>query len=110
MKTLPNYKRIYKDMLIMKYPEKAHLCNHILKKKAIDIMDVIRLEQIICSKKKYADSRFDQKLKSYDKKTIFEILDYQKKNRLNNSQLAKHFKLSRNTVTKWKNCFCKRIL
>jgi hypothetical protein len=33
------------------------------------------------------------------------MLDYQKKNKLTNSQLAKHFKLSRNTVTKWKRLF-----
>ena len=46
-----------------------------------------------------------QKFKSYDRQTIFEILDYQKKYKLNNSQLARHFKLSRNTITKWKRIF-----
>ncbi|MDR6515883.1 transposase [Chryseobacterium camelliae] len=110
MKTLPNYKRIYMDMLTIKYPEKAPLCSNILKKKTIDIMDIIRLEQIICGKKGHADSRFDQKLKSYDKKTICEMLEYQKKNRLNNSQLARHFKLSRNSVTRWKKLFLNEII
>ncbi|WP_294207242.1 helix-turn-helix domain-containing protein [uncultured Chryseobacterium sp.] len=103
--TTPNYKRIYMDMIAIKYPEKAPLCNHILNKKTMEIMDIILLDKIICGKKHETDLQFDQKLKSYDKKTIFEILDYQKKNRLNNSQLAKHFKLSRNTVAKWKKLF-----
>ena len=31
----------------------------------------------------------------------FYILKYKKDNQLNNTQTAKHFKLSRNTVTKW---------
>ncbi|MDT3409285.1 UNVERIFIED_CONTAM: hypothetical protein QE387_003602 [Pseudacidovorax intermedius] len=70
MKTQPNYKRIYMDMLTMKYPEKAASCTDILNKKNIDIMDIIHLDQIICGKKEFTDSRFDQKLKSYDKKTI----------------------------------------
>lgn len=47
----------------------------------------------------------NQKYRSYDKATIIEILNYQKKNSLNNTQLSNHFKLSRNTVTKWKTLF-----
>lgn len=31
--------------------------------------------------------------------------DYQKNNNLNSSQLANHFKLSRNTMAKWKKMF-----
>jgi len=50
--------------------------------------------------------RDNQKLKSYDKNTILQILDYQKKHHLNNTELALHFKLSRNTVAKWKKIFC----
>ncbi|HUH25918.1 MAG TPA: helix-turn-helix domain-containing protein [Flavobacterium sp.] len=47
----------------------------------------------------------NQKYRSYDKATIIEILNYQKKNGLNNTQLANHFKLSRNTVAKWERLF-----
>lgn len=43
--------------------------------------------------------------RAYSKEAIYKILEYQKKNCLNNTQLAKHFKLSRNTVTKWKILF-----
>ena len=47
----------------------------------------------------------NQKHRSYSKSDILKILDYQKKNNLNNSQLANHFSLSRNTVAKWKRMF-----
>ena len=46
-----------------------------------------------------------QKFRSYKKSDILNILDYQKENGLNNSQLANHFRLSRNTVSKWKKLF-----
>ena len=41
----------------------------------------------------------------HHKTTILEILQYQKNNNLNNNQLADHFKLSRNTITKWKKIY-----
>ncbi|MDQ1100105.1 hypothetical protein QE441_003243 [Chryseobacterium sp. SORGH_AS909] len=48
-------------------------------------MNVIKLDRIISGAKSRTDSHLDQKLKSYDQKTILEILEYQKKNGLNNS-------------------------
>ncbi|WP_126651232.1 hypothetical protein [Chryseobacterium aureum] len=47
----------------------------------------------------------NQRYRSYDKASILEMLDYQTKNQLNNSEWARHFALSRNTVAKWKNNF-----
>lgn len=47
----------------------------------------------------------NRKHRSYNKSDILEMLDYQKEQQLNNSQLASHFKLSRNTVAKWKKNF-----
>lgn len=47
----------------------------------------------------------NKKHRSYSKSDIIKILNHQKKNQLNNSQLARHFGLSRNTVTKWKRLF-----
>lgn len=46
---------------------------------------------------------------SYDLASIIDILEYQKKNQLNNIQLANHFKLSRNTVAKWKKSFNDKV-
>ncbi|WP_317048662.1 hypothetical protein [Chryseobacterium sp. KLBC 52] len=72
-----------------------------MSKESMSLSDVLKINNIIF----FDGVSENQKFKSYDKQTIFEILEYQKKYKLNNSQLAKHFKLSRNTVTKWKRIF-----
>ncbi|WP_394660672.1 helix-turn-helix domain-containing protein [uncultured Chryseobacterium sp.] len=105
MRMKPDYRKIYRDMIRMKYPEKEELCRHILTKKNIEPLDIICLSTIIAGNENRERIRSNQKLKSYDKKTIFQILDYQKKYNLNNTELAKHFKLSRNSVAKWKKAF-----
>ncbi len=102
---IPDYGKIYRDMISMKYPEKEAICSNILNKKSIESLDIIRLNAIITGKKDIESIRENQKLKSYDRQTILHILDYQKKHGLNNTQLAVHFRLSRNTVTKWKKMF-----
>ncbi|UHO37144.1 helix-turn-helix domain-containing protein [Chryseobacterium capnotolerans] len=100
----PNYKQIYIDFLDSKKPEKKSYCMSILSKTEISALDIIDLNKIIFGNNK--DDIIDrQRHKAYDKKTIFKILDYQKKQHLNNKQLATHFKLSRNTVAKWKKIF-----
>lgn len=97
----PNYKKIYTDLILMKFPEKKKVCNVFLQKEELSELDVISLEQLIFGNKNIEN----KKHRSYEKSTIFRILDFQKKNKLNNSQLAKHFGLSRNTITKWKKIF-----
>lgn len=101
-KLSPDYKRIYSDIIRKKFPEKMLLCNQILNKKKLSVMDVIELNSKIFSATDNETLIFNQTHKAYDKASILQILDYQKKNRLNNQQLANHFKLSRNTITKWK--------
>lgn len=99
----PNYKKIYTDIVEIKYPHKKESCAAILAKKELQTIDVIRLNEKI-----FGGSKLDnQKYRTYDAPTIQQILDYQKKNQLNNTQLAKHFQLSRNTVAKWKNTYLK---
>ncbi|BFO67480.1 hypothetical protein KCF3NO3_34630 [Chryseobacterium sp. KCF3-3] len=70
-------------------------------KKEISILDIIKLnKKINCS---YQEQLIiSQKQQYYDKKTIFEILEYQN---LNNKQLSRYLNFSRNTVTKWKKLF-----
>lgn len=46
-----------------------------------------------------------QKLKTYTYQDIQVILNYKKEYRLNNSHLANHFQMSRNTIKKWKYRF-----
>ncbi len=104
-KSTINYHAIYADILENKFPQKKEECRNLLEKRNLSSMDVIELNKKIfgISNKKIESE--NQKHRSYDKSDILKILDYQKKNRLNNSQLARHFKLSRNTVAKWKLVF-----
>ena len=104
MKNTPNYKKIYSDMIAMKYPEKTEICGNYLSKDKLSVLDVVKLNKLI-SNSANKSSKFNQRFKSYDKSFIFEILDYQKKRHLTNTELAKHFELSRNTITKWKKEF-----
>ncbi|SFN89546.1 hypothetical protein SAMN05421594_4622 [Chryseobacterium oleae] len=104
-KTKPNYKRIYEDILTYKYPEKRSLCLSILSKSFFSVKDVIKINDIIFPPSKGSEKSENQKHRSYDKFAVMEMLDYQQKNKLNNTQLAAHFNLSRNTVAKWKKQF-----
>lgn len=101
----PNYKNIYTDILLKKFPHKQQACLSILNKTDLSDLDVIELNKMIFGKKSQETERQNQKYRSYNKTTILEILDYKIKNNLNDSQLASHFKLSRNTVSKWKKMF-----
>ena len=97
----PDYKLIFTDILDKKFPHKKEKCQILLKKKNLSAMDIIELNNNIFN----TPDRENQKYRSYSKSDILKILDYQKKHKLNNSQLSKHFKLSRNSVTKWKKMF-----
>lgn len=99
----PDYNRIYNDLIDNKYPEKKMEFKSMLEKKILSTLDIIKLNQRIFGKEEY--SILNQKHRSYDKKAILEILDYQKKNNLNNKQLALKFNMSRNTIGKWKKLF-----
>lgn len=79
-------------------------CKKILEKETLSELDVIKINSIIFTGNKSIE-QFNSKLKAYHKTTILEILQYQKNNNLNNNQLADHFKLSRNTITKWKKIY-----
>lgn len=101
----PNYRLIYKDLIEQKYPHKKAICAVILEKEQLTFLDVIELKELIFETVSKKTLEMNQKYRSYDKATIIEILNYQKKNGLNNTQLANHFKLSRNTVAKWERLF-----
>ncbi|WPO89266.1 helix-turn-helix domain-containing protein [Chryseobacterium sp. HR92] len=106
MNKYPNYSKIYKDLVELKYPEKEIKCKTLLQKKVLSALDVIKLNYLLFSNE--SDS-FNQKLRSYDETAILEILLYQKINGFNNTEVASHFKLSRNTIAKWKKLFWDKI-
>lgn len=103
METLkPDYKKIYEDILRLKHPEKLRYCQSILSKLKITSKDVVKINDIIFPKSDKITISQNQKHRSYDKSAILEILNYQKKHKLNNTQVANHFKISRNTIAKWR--------
>ena len=101
----PNYKQIFRDILKHKHPEKTDKCKKILAKTQLSAIDILEINNTIFAKSGQEYEKESQRLRAYSKSDIIKILDYQKKKQLNNSQLAKCFGLSRNTVTKWKKLF-----
>lgn len=78
---------------------KKNLIN-ILRKQKLSAIDILELNKRI-----FGETGKNQKYRSYSKSDILQVLDYQKKYSLNNTQLALHFRLSRNTIAKWKKQF-----
>lgn len=92
-------------MIKMNFPDKLEVCAYILDKTKITSMDIITIQEKLFGIQNNFTEQSSKRFRSYDKSTILTILDYQKEHRINNSELARHFKLSRNTVSKWKKLF-----
>ncbi|MEI3791186.1 MULTISPECIES: helix-turn-helix domain-containing protein [unclassified Chryseobacterium] len=103
--TKPNYTKIYSDLIENKFPERKDDFLPLLLKDELTTLDIIRINSSLFGTKDRESTAFDQMHRMYDRFTILEILEYQKKNDLSNTQLANHFRLSRNTVAKWKKKF-----
>lgn len=104
----PDYRRIYTEIIDRYHPHARKLCEEYLRKEIWTSMDVITVNHLIYGTPRKEDLHFNQNHRSYDHATITEILEYQKKHGLNNIQLANTFKLSRNTVARWKIQFGNR--
>jgi len=98
----PDYKRIYTDIINKKNPEKSEECRNLLVKKELSVMDILELNKKIFGEEDKTKKTNNHRFRSYQKSDILQILDYQRKNNLNNIQLANHFKTSRNTIAKWR--------
>ena len=103
-KSRPDYNRIYNDMINIKLPHLKKEYSPVLSKKSLSALDVLDINRKLFGLSKDTE-HFNQRHRAYNKSDIFAILSYQKKHRLTNSQVALHFKLSRNTVTKWRKIF-----
>lgn len=101
----PDYKKIFEDIITKNCPERKEEFNHYFLKKRLSIMDIITLNSKIFKLNDKDTLAFNQKHKSYDEPTILKMLNYQKQQGLNNVELANHFNLSRNTVTKWRKLY-----
>ncbi len=98
----PDYRRIYTDIINKKSPDKRIECENLLSKEELSVLDILELNRRIFGDKNKDIKMTNQKFRSYRESDILQILDYQRKNNLNNIQLANHFKTSRNTIAKWK--------
>lgn len=103
MKT-PNYQKIYQDLLKFKGIDGA-----ISVPKLNKSIEIIKFNNLIAQKQILKDSHITQQSKSYDEDSILEMLRYQKKCNINNTQLALEFKLSRNTVARWRKVYQYKI-
>ena len=101
----PDYKRIYTDILEKKHPEKTDHCKVILKKEKLSVLDILELNRKIFGITDRETEKINGRHKSYNKSAILHILNYQRKNNYKNIEVARHFKISRNTITKWKKIF-----
>lgn len=111
MENRPLYHKLYADMIREKYPDKEACCSSYLKKENWTALDVIQINAILFAKHhKQMEIASDQKHRAYDKESVRQILRYQQVNRLNNKQLADKFRLSRNTVAKWRKLFVEEII
>ncbi|MCT2406235.1 helix-turn-helix domain-containing protein [Chryseobacterium antibioticum] len=108
-KSCPDYKKIYTDIILKKHPEKYSLCIPILQEEDLSILNIITLNHMIFGFEDQKTTQFNQKHRSYDESAILEILEYQKSNGYSNIQVGKQFKISRNTIAKWKKHFNKSV-
>ncbi|MBD8082859.1 helix-turn-helix domain-containing protein [Chryseobacterium caseinilyticum] len=102
---IPDYKKIYSDLIEEKYPEKMNECIKILKKKNFGVLDVISIHNILSEGSKKDVDIFNQYHRAYDEKTVKIYLQYQVDHKLSNNQLSKHFKITRNSIARWKKQF-----
>ncbi|MDP9958488.1 helix-turn-helix domain-containing protein [Chryseobacterium lathyri] len=104
--TGPDYKKIYIDIIEEKFPDKLDNSKIMQKIETINtVIDIIALNRMIFGEQELLMESKNQKLRSYDERSILNILEYQKKNKLNNTQTANYFRMSRNTLSKWKRIF-----
>lgn len=105
----PNYNKIYHDMLRLEHPDKLEepKIKELLKRLNTSD-DVLKFNERIFEQSKES-SKNNQKLKTYDKKTMLKLLQYQKKHGFSTSYMSKKYKISRTTIAKWKKNFEEEI-
>ncbi|WP_370900464.1 helix-turn-helix domain-containing protein [Chryseobacterium gossypii] len=53
--------------------------------------------------------KINQKLKTYDRRTMMKLLKYQKKHGFSTSYMSRKYNISRTTLSKWKKTFEEEI-
>ena len=101
----PNYTKIYQDMLKEKDPDKLKDPKiQRLIKNLKTTEDVLNFNELVFKQSKESLEK-NQKLKTYDKKTMLKLLQYQNKHNFSTNYMSKKYKISRTTIAKWKKTF-----
>lgn len=98
----PDYRKIYEDLINKEFLHKKEECRSFFEKQNITALDILQINNQLFGLQKKDTEVFNQNHRSYDVESILRILQYQEKYSLNNTELANKFKISRNTVAKWK--------
>lgn len=105
----PNYTKIYEDMLKQDYPDKLKDPKILtLLKKLNTTEDILKFNDKLFEQSRESQQN-NQKLKTYDKKTMLKLLQYQKKHEFSTSYMSRKYKISRTTLAKWKKMFEEEI-
>jgi len=105
----PNYTKIYQDMLKQDYPDKLKDPKIVtLLKKLNTTEDILKFNDKLFEQSRESQQN-NQKLKTYDKKTMLKLLQYQKKHEFSTSYMSRKYKISRTTLAKWKKMFEEEI-
>lgn len=99
----PNYLQIFKDILTEKFPDKKIAEIELASEKELSVSEVLKFNKLVFGKE--AAMNGNGKFRSYDKETILSILHYQKQNYCSNSELARIYNVSRNSISAWKKVF-----
>ncbi|MCD9855717.1 hypothetical protein LUD75_13420 [Epilithonimonas sp. JDS] len=103
MRMKPNYTKIYLDLI--KFRKKDDVISDSLLEKINNIKivkDVLEIERELF---KNDNSAYNQKLRCYDEKTVKSILEHQRLNKITNTELGQKYKVSRNTIAKWRKIY-----
>ncbi|EJL70041.1 helix-turn-helix domain-containing protein [Chryseobacterium populi] len=105
----PNYRKIFQDMLQLEHPDKLEDPKiRELLKKLNTTEEVLNFNDKLFKQSKES-LKNNQKLKTYDKKTMLKLLQYQKKHGFSTSYMSKKYKISRTTISNWKKTFEEEI-
>ncbi|MEY8761447.1 helix-turn-helix domain-containing protein [Chryseobacterium tongliaoense] len=105
----PNYRKIFHDMLQLEHPDKLEDPKiRELLKKLNTTEEVLNFNDKLFKQSKES-LKNNQKLKTYDKKTMLKLLQYQKKHGFSTSYMSKKYKISRTTISNWKKTFEEEI-
>lgn len=105
---MPDYINIYTDLVSDKFPEKlnAREIKNFISKKEHTHLDIIKINDFIYNN---CSETSNQRLRTYDKKSITTILKDQKENELSNNSISLKYRLSRKTVAQWKKWFSDEV-